>query len=113
MRPSDTKKARVAHAKVTQAIRRGDIVRQPCCVCGTTQKVHAHHEDYARPLHVAWLCASHHTRLHQWGVSPAQLRLHHYRVHLVQELFDTQWSLDADHYVFSVPRARRAAARTA
>lgn len=45
------------------AIRRGDLIRMPCVKCGNTT-VHAHHNDYSKPLKVIWLCALHHTQLH-------------------------------------------------
>lgn len=49
-----------------QAIGRGDLVRQPCEVCGTTTRIHAHHEDHTKPLEVRWLCAEHHHALHMF-----------------------------------------------
>lgn len=55
--------ALVAHAAVARAIKRGELKRQPCAVCGAVERIHAHHEDYARPLDVVWLCALHHARL--------------------------------------------------
>lgn len=52
-----------AQTALGNALRDGKIKRQPCEVCGAA-KVHAHHEDYAKPLNVRWLCALHHHRLH-------------------------------------------------
>jgi hypothetical protein len=46
-----------------QAIRRGDLVRMPCEVCGMV-KSEAHHDDYSKPLDVRWLCRTHHTEWH-------------------------------------------------
>lgn len=52
-----------AHNAVARALRKGTLVRQPCekgpegCGPGT---VHAHHDDYSKPLEVRWLCALHH-----------------------------------------------------
>lgn len=51
-----------AENAVKAAIRRGDLVRQPCEACG--EKAQAHHEDYSRPLDVRWLCPLHHARQH-------------------------------------------------
>lgn len=53
-----------AHQIVHKAIRSGKLVRQPCEVCGTTARIHAHHEDYSKPLEVRWLCGFHHRELH-------------------------------------------------
>jgi hypothetical protein len=47
----------------SRAIRRGELVRQPCEVCGNPRS-HAHHDDYSKPLEVRWLCAGHHKRWH-------------------------------------------------
>jgi len=58
-------KARAREA-VANALRRGRLVRpSSCSMCGTTERViHAHHDDYARPLDVRWLCASCHRKHH-------------------------------------------------
>ena len=49
------------------AVRRGELRRSPCEVCGDV-KTDAHHEDYARPVDVRWLCRKHHRMHHgQWG----------------------------------------------
>jgi hypothetical protein len=48
---------------VGAAIKRGDLVRGPCEVCGTAKTV-AHHDDYEKPLEVRWLCHSHHHEAH-------------------------------------------------
>jgi ribosomal protein S27AE len=50
--------------KVRDAKKDGKLVRQPCEVCGSP-KTHAHHDDYARPLEVRWLCALHHVKWHK------------------------------------------------
>lgn len=48
-----------------RAVRRGDIARGPCELCGTTVNVHGHHDDYTKPLEVRWLCVSHHNSFHK------------------------------------------------
>lgn len=53
-----------AHALVGKAIRRGELVRQPCEACGSTE-VDAHHDDYSKPLDVRWLCRTHHKHHHR------------------------------------------------
>lgn len=49
---------------LSKAIKTGELVPQPCVVCGT-EKVHGHHEDYSRPLDVIWLCPAHHFERHR------------------------------------------------
>ena len=46
-----------------RAIKAGELVRRPCEKCGR-EPTHAHHDDYAKPLTVRWLCPQHHTELH-------------------------------------------------
>jgi len=48
----------VAQNRLAYAIRKGRVIRQPCEVCGTTDRVHGHHVSY-RPedwYNVKWLC---------------------------------------------------------
>lgn len=40
------------------------LKRMPCEVCGN-EKVEAHHDDYAKPLNVRWLCQAHHKQWHR------------------------------------------------
>ena len=56
---------RKAHTAVSNALSLGKILRQPCSVCGVSKLVHAHHDDYAKPLEVVWLCQKHHIERHQ------------------------------------------------
>lgn len=53
-----------AHLDVQSALRRGDLFKQPCEVCGK-ERVDAHHPDYRHPLDVRWLCRKHHVQLHK------------------------------------------------
>ena len=55
---------RKAHKVVEQAIAKGDLVPLPCCECGAVP-AEAHHDDYAKPLDVRWLCSKHHSALHR------------------------------------------------
>lgn len=51
------------HSAVARALRKGTLEKQPCEECGKTA-VHAHHDDYTKPLEVRWLCAKHHGETH-------------------------------------------------
>lgn len=53
-----------AHALVGKALASGRLRREPCSVCGTTERVLAHHEDYSKPLDVVWHCPTHHGQRH-------------------------------------------------
>lgn len=60
-----------ARNSVNNAVRDGRLKRQPCSVCGAKLRIHAHHDDYSKPLDVIWLCAKHHAELHRnLGKSP-------------------------------------------
>lgn len=52
-----------ANYSANNAVKAGKLFPLPCEECGET-KVHAHHDDYARPLNVRWLCAEHHKQWH-------------------------------------------------
>lgn len=54
-----------AHIATNNAIRDGKLTKQPCEVCGTMKNIHAHHDDYSKPLDVRWLCAAHHRQWHR------------------------------------------------
>ncbi|WP_289281521.1 MULTISPECIES: hypothetical protein [unclassified Methylophaga] len=55
---------RQAHNQVANALRDGILEKQPCEECGE-KEVHAHHDDYAKPLDVRWLCNKHHNEWHR------------------------------------------------
>lgn len=55
---------RQAALAVENALRRGDLVRRQCEVCGAA-KTHGHHDDYSKPLVVRWLCHKHHMEVHR------------------------------------------------
>jgi hypothetical protein len=48
-----------------QAIQKGLLIKKSCEVCGTNEKVEAHHDDYTKPLEVRWLCRHHHREHHK------------------------------------------------
>jgi hypothetical protein len=57
---------RRAQVAVGNALRRGKLVKGPCVFAaegGCKGRIEAHHEDYTRPLEVAWVCSGHHARL--------------------------------------------------
>lgn len=58
----------MAVSQVNNAIRKGLLTRGACEVCGATSiegaPIEGHHEDYARPLDVRWLCRKHHQAHH-------------------------------------------------
>lgn len=49
---------------VGAALSRGVLVKGDCELCGTEERIEAHHPDYTKPLEVQWLCISHHRQLH-------------------------------------------------
>jgi len=49
-----------AKALVSRLISLGLIEREPCQVCASEEDIHAHHDDYSRPLEIIWLCRAHH-----------------------------------------------------
>lgn len=53
-----------AHNMVNNAIKSKKLFKEPCEVCGAIESVHAHHDDYLKPLNVRWLCAAHHKQWH-------------------------------------------------
>ena len=55
---------RAAHCLVGNSIRDGKITREPCESCGAAI-AQAHHDDYAKPLDIRWLCPTCHTEWHR------------------------------------------------
>lgn len=52
------KEKTMAQNKLNYAIRMGRVIRQPCEMCGSTEKVHGHHVSYDPSdwYNVVWLC---------------------------------------------------------
>jgi hypothetical protein len=67
-----------ARSKAYYAIRAGDLIPQPCEVCGATKHIHAHHDDYDKPLEVRWLCSPHHHEAHGRTARPPKSRSKRY-----------------------------------
>jgi len=53
-----------ARQYTNNAIRAGEIQREPCIICGEV-KTEAHHLDYERPSIIMWLCYQCHRRVHK------------------------------------------------
>lgn len=58
------KDKRIARKRLSYAVSTGKIVRGNCEVCGKMD-AQGHHEDYAKPLQVKWLCPKHHAEVHK------------------------------------------------
>jgi len=70
---------------VSNAIRDGRLVKQPCEVCGS-KKTEAHHDDYTKPLEVRWLCNQHHK------TADAERRSHERPSIHVDRILSGRWS---------------------
>jgi hypothetical protein len=53
------RKLKLASRTVAWAIRRRELTKKPCEICGKP-RTQAHHEDYSKLLEVRWLCRKHH-----------------------------------------------------
>jgi hypothetical protein len=53
----------IAHNAVGNAKRKSLLVKKACLICGRID-VQAHHENYAKPLDIIWLCKEHHIERH-------------------------------------------------
>ena len=59
---------RAAHVLLGNAVRDGRVIKpENCSACGNftpSRRLHGHHEDYAKPLEVVWLCIDCHSSHH-------------------------------------------------
>jgi hypothetical protein len=78
--------------------RRGILVQEPCCVCGSA-KSEMHHPDHELPLVVVWLCREHHLAWHSF-----------WRLHV--KLQFEQWLNTAARNVTREKRIRSIASRS-
>jgi hypothetical protein len=53
-----------AHDTTQRAKARGKLKPTACEDCGTKKNLHGHHDDYAKPLVVRWLCGVCHRKTH-------------------------------------------------
>jgi len=58
------KHKRAARIMVSNAVRDGRLLKQPCVFCGNDHRTNGHHCNYAKPLEVVWLCSKHHSWVH-------------------------------------------------
>lgn len=57
---------RAAHVLLNNSLRSGRVVKpDKCSSCGSGGRMEGHHEDYARPLDVLWLCRQCHVIKHR------------------------------------------------
>ena len=54
-----------AHGKIAYEIKVGNLFPEPCEVCFSTHDLHAHHDDYDKPLKIRWLCSKCHNKWHR------------------------------------------------
>ena len=64
--PESDRPGRVrANGLINMRVRRGRLDRPTACTqCGKTARVDGHHEDYAKPADIEWLCRSCHMKRH-------------------------------------------------
>jgi hypothetical protein len=54
-----------ARKMVYEALKSGNLEKEPCEECGSEDDVQAHHEDYDEPLEVKWYCRVCHREIHE------------------------------------------------
>lgn len=56
-----------AHNEVQKAIKKGLLIRpNKCEMCGKTNcEIQGHHDDYAKPLNIVWVCTECHGKIHR------------------------------------------------
>lgn len=63
-RPPDHRERERVRLRTRRAVASGELTKGNCERC-ESPFVHAHHEDYSRPLDVMWLCPYHHAERHR------------------------------------------------
>ena len=67
-----------AQSLIANAVRSGILLQEPCMRCGRIDHVHAHHEDYSKPMEIIWLCPVCHRERHRglgWSFNQTTPRL--------------------------------------
>jgi hypothetical protein len=58
---------RKAHNYVKRAIEKGLLIKPLHCeLCGATERIEAHHENYNKPLDVIFVCSTCHHKIHKF-----------------------------------------------
>lgn len=61
----ENQEKRAAHVLLGNAVRDNRVTKPSKCEsCGSGGRIEGHHEDYAKPLEVTWLCRQCHVDLH-------------------------------------------------
>lgn len=67
----DNMVARDCHVKIGNAVSQGRLSKpDQCSRCGEStpsRRLHAHHEDYSKPLEIEWICSKCHGMEHRKG----------------------------------------------
>lgn len=73
--PEQDPQKRVARTALGNAVRDGKLSKPPHCeVCSTPDdKLHGHHDDYAKPLDVIWCCTACHALIHAYWRAKVRL----------------------------------------
>jgi hypothetical protein len=80
---------RKAHFLVKNAIRSGAIAKPTACeLCGKSDQLEAHHEDYKKPLDVVWVCKRCHFNLHEPKIMTCEKDFEHGAGHHAAKLTD-------------------------
>jgi hypothetical protein len=58
------RKKRIIRSKTKQMVNKGEIKKENCEVCGSSES-EIHHLDYDNALDIKWLCKIHHREIHR------------------------------------------------